>query len=55
MDIKATMLKRTARAKAPGGEVLVRMLENRLEQLEQPVSAEALFRSAPISNRSDLS
>jgi len=31
MHIKANMLERIARVKAPGDEVLVRMLEDRLE------------------------
>ena len=51
MDLKADMERWIAQAQARGDDHLVRMLEDRLEQLERPVSAEALFRSAPISNR----
>ena len=51
MDLKAEMERWIAQAKARGDEDLVRMLDDRLEQLERPVSAEALLRSAPISNR----
>ena len=51
MDIKANMLERIARAKFLGNVTLQKMLEERLEQLERPVSAQPLFQSAPIVNR----
>ena len=51
MDIKADLLERIADAKRDGDDDLVEMLEYRLDQLERPVSAEALFLSSPISNR----
>ena len=51
MDIKADFLERIANAKRRGDDNLVEMLEYRLEQMENPISARELFMSAPISNR----
>ena len=51
MDLRKEMHRRIARAKARGDDRAVTMLEDRLEQLERPVSAELLFQSVPIVNR----
>jgi hypothetical protein len=53
MDIKANMQRQIARAKKMGNKVSQKMLEERLEQLENPQSAQALFMGAPISNQRD--
>jgi len=51
MDLKANMERRIARAKALGKPRLQKMLEEQLESLENPQSAQSLFMSAPIANR----
>jgi hypothetical protein len=53
MDLRKEMQRLIAGAKANGNDRQVQMLQDRLDQLENPQSAQALFMSAPVSNKRD--
>jgi hypothetical protein len=55
MDLRQNMLEGLAQAKRDNQPRLVSMLEAQLERMDNPVSAESLYRTGPMVNRRDKS
>jgi len=51
MDLRKFILEQIAAAKREDDEVSLQLLQALFNQLENPVSAQSLFMSAPIVNR----